>query len=80
MNDGTETLLMSIDKNLDSIDTILRDQFSSVDGVGYATQQAWMRLVEVRDSVATIGATASLTLVAAAAATIAVIAHVIHHW
>jgi hypothetical protein len=80
MDDGTERLLMSIDKNLDSIDSSLKDQFSSVDGVGYATQQSWMRLVEVRDSMARIGATTVLTLVAAVVAAIALVAHVVHHW
>jgi hypothetical protein len=39
MEDATEALLTSIDKNQDSIDGSPTDQFSSVDGVGYATQQ-----------------------------------------
>jgi hypothetical protein len=80
MDDHAETLLMSIDKTLDSIDASLQDQFSSVDGVNYAAKQAWMRIVEIRDTTATIRFVTSLTFLLALATAIAVVAHIIHHW
>jgi uncharacterized membrane protein len=80
MEDYKERLLESIDKNLDSMDSTLKDQFTSADGVGYATQQAWARLIEIRDHLNTVSSIAVLILLVAIVTSIAVVAYVIHHW
>lgn len=80
MDDYKERLLENIDKNLDSMDSTLKDQFNSVDGVGYASQQSWARLIEIRDHLNTVSSIALLILLVAIVTSIAVVAYVVHHW
>jgi hypothetical protein len=80
MNDYQEGLLSDIQKNVDSIDSSLKDQFTSVDGVNYATKEAWMRLVDIKLAVTGIGSMVTVMALAALVTAGAVVSHVVHHW
>jgi hypothetical protein len=80
MNDFQEGLLSGIQQTVDSIDSSLKDQFTSVDGVNYATKEAWMRLVDIKHAAAGIGSIVTVISLAALVTAVAVVSHVIHHW
>jgi len=72
--------LSEIQKTIDSIDAALSDQFQTVDGFTYSSNQSWTALVNIRETLKKIDSNVASTQLAAWIAAIALIAYVVHRW